>query len=161
VLRRLTIGCTVTALSTSMVTAAHAQTVNARPATIPALRVWHGSSGYFGFSHQSRIVVADNLLLGTARLLRGELHALNGRRLDVGGRRTTATRGDIVLKLTRGPQRLGTEGYALRIGQVVTISAPSVTGVFYGTRTLLQLLTDARRVPRGWLRTGRATQIAA
>ena len=68
--------------------------------------------------------------------------------MDVVGKGTPAP-GDVVLRLDRGATRRGAEGYQLRIGSAVTLSAPSVTGVFYGTRTLLQLLTVARRVPRG------------
>ncbi len=151
-MRRLTIGCAVTALVTSsvgLVTSSGAQTVNPRPATIPALRVWHGSHGYFSLSDRSRILVADGSLSGTARLLGAELRALTKRRIDVAGARTTPSPGDVVLELARTARRLGSEGYELHVGRVVTLSAPSVTGVFYGTRTLLQLLTGGRRVPRG------------
>lgn len=147
--RWLTIGCAVTALLTSMVTGALARVVNARPATIPALRVWHGASGYFSLSQRSRIVVADRSLLATARLLRGELYTLTGRRIGVATGGAAAAQGDVVLRRTRARKQLGPEGYELHIGRAVTLSAPSVTGVFYGTRTLLQLLAGGRRVPQG------------
>lgn len=56
--------------------------------------------------------------------------------------------GDIALRLdpalTTGP-----EGYRLTIGPSITISAPTVTGDFYGTQTLLQWLQQRTTLPAG------------
>lgn len=55
-----------------------------------------------------------------------------------------------MLELGAFNHRLGHEGYDLTISRAVTVSAHTPTGVFYGTRTLLQLLHQHRALPRGW-----------
>lgn len=44
---------------------------------------------------------------------------------------------------------LGAEGYRLTVGTRITVTAATSTGVFYGTRTVLQLLNDDGRAARG------------
>ncbi len=108
---------------------------NPRPETVPAVRAWNGASGAFKLRDGAR-VVAPRPLRREAKLLARDLGIGTARR---------AERGDIVLALGR---RGGEEGYVLRIGRRVTIAAPSSTGVFYGGRTLIQLLADGS-APRG------------
>ncbi len=118
---------------------------NERPETVPALRVWRGDHGSLRLSAPLRIVLSARWwarLAPTASLFAHELRA----------RVVRASRphqGDIILELGAPGPRLGTEGYALRISRTVTISARTPGGVFYGTRTLLQLLHRARSLPRG------------
>lgn len=124
---------------------AGAGAANPRPETIPALRLWHGGTGSTRLSRASRIVVPPRWrvrLRPVANLLAQELRL----RAVVGGR---AHPGDIVLSLGAPHRRLGTEGYRLRIGRWVTITARTAGGAFYGTRTLLQLLHRSRRLERG------------
>src|SRR5260370_17963766 len=52
-------------------------------------------------------------------------------------------RGDFFLTLLRNTDRgLGKEGYLLNVGNAVVISANTSTGVFYGTRSALQILVQ-------------------
>ena len=113
-----------------------AAATNGRPFTIPALRQWKGGSGTFTLPKAPRIV-APGRLTGVARTLAAELHGATSHR-----------KGEIRLALvTSGPAG---EGYTLSIGRHgIRIAARTPTGVFWGTRTLLQLLHTGRHVPIG------------
>jgi hexosaminidase len=86
-------------------------------------------------------------LAPTARVFAADLRRVLGRRVRVA--RGRGEPGDIVLELGSRDGRLGEEGYRMSIGAVVVIAARTPTGVFYGTRTLLQLLHQHRALPRG------------
>jgi hexosaminidase len=137
-------------LAATAAATATAATRNPRPATIPALRQWTGSRGNLELPRSPRIVVSSRRLLPIAGVLASDLRALHPGRhvtLVVGGAQTA---GDIRLRLGPADPQLGAEGYSFSIRDTVTISAPSGTGVFYGTRTLLQLLHAGTGVlPRG------------
>ncbi len=85
--------------------------------------------------------------MGEGRELAADIGALVHRRLAV--ELGQARAGDVVLTIARRDRRLGTEGYSLSIGSAFVISAPTRAGVFYGGRTLLQLLHEHRPIPRG------------
>ncbi len=132
---------------------AQAGPVNPRPATIPALQRWAGGHGQFRLPASPRLVVAAQsrrALAGTAGIFAGELGAETGRQVRVVFRSSLASfPGDIVLSLGTGDRRLGHEGYTLRVAAAIELRARDSTGVFYGTRTLLQLFRHRRLVPRG------------
>jgi len=124
-----------------------------RPSTIPALRAWKGSPGEFRLRRAPRIVVPRRdrrRLRSTARVFAADLARLTGRRIRVVTRRgARARRGDVKLLLGSRDRRLGREGYRLRVGRSLAIRGRRATGVFYGTRTVLQLLRQSPTVPRG------------
>ena len=125
---------------------------NPAPAVLPSLREWHGASGHWQLTPASRIVVDDARLRTTAATFRDDLAAETGRRLSVTTGRSRP--GDIVLQYVRD-DALGSEGYRLDIGRVLTIAAPADPGVFYGTQTVEQLLkADPERasIPQGTAR---------
>lgn len=64
-----------------------------------------------------------------------------------------ATPGDFVLSLS-ADKKLGEEGYAIKITDRVAISAPTPTGLYWSTRTLLQLAeqNQERSLPQGTIR---------
>jgi hexosaminidase len=118
-----------------------------RPLTVPAVREWRASDGALRLPSHPRIVVRRQdrrELQYEARLLARELHGQVAR----GGVRP----GDVVLELGSRNRDLGREGYRMAIAKTVRISARSDAGVFYGTRTLLQLLRQSRRLPPGTIR---------
>lgn len=135
---------------------ARAATPPGRPFTVPAVRSWGTGTGSFTPRRDVRVVVAPSQrarLLGEARTLAGDLGSLLGRRVEVmtrGGARVRA--GDVELRLTRPVKTLGREGYELRVGASVRIAAPAAAGVFYGGRTLAQLLRSPGGAPRGTAR---------
>ena len=122
-----------------------------RPPTVPALREWGPAAGSFELRPGSRVVLPRRharALRSEARLLADELGELTGRPVAIafGGRVRT---GDLVLALGARDRELGREGYALSVGRAVRISARTDAGVFYGTRTVLQLVRRDGRFPAG------------
>src|SRR5689334_8159923 len=100
-----------------------------RPWTVPALRQWTPGTGTFTLGPTTRVVVpaSESAALGAvATRLANELAVPFGLS-------TTAGPGEILLR--RAPDAgLGTEGYQLSITGSITLTAPTVTGIFYGTR---------------------------
>jgi hexosaminidase len=122
--------------------------VNPAPFVIPALREWHGAEGHYTLSSTAAIVVdpvsADSLM-ATAGILQQDLAALTGRvpgsHSSIHIRKGIPGKGDIFLSTNCLDKTLGGEGYLLDMSRkLVRISALDVRGVFWGTRTLLQLL---------------------
>src|SRR5882757_1333705 len=141
-------------------------TANPAPALVPTPTSWSGGHGELRLTRASRIVVAagqaaavttgpDSQVLVGQRLrdvafeLRADLSQLGlGLRVVIGG--PPPGPGDIALTLA-GAQ-LGVEGYDLDASSGVSITASTTTGIYWGTRTLLQLLSqdpDHRALPRG------------
>ena len=128
--------------------------LNPEPQVIPGLQEWYGSSGYFALSNSSRIVVDPSYttqLMDTAQVFQGDLVDVTGYRLPVVIADSPDT-GDFFLTLKNLDSSLGNEGYIFDVGEAAVISAHTSTGVFYGTRTALQILReDSARsyIPRG------------
>jgi len=120
---------------------------------VPAPREWHGASGYFRFHAGSRIIVdsADAAALApTAAAVQDDLASLTGSR-PVIARGPGPAPGDVFLSLHTDDAGIGAEGYLLDVAGGVAIRAHTVAGVFYGSRTLLQMVMAGRSllVPRG------------
>jgi hexosaminidase len=120
------------------------------PTVVPALREWTAASGAYTFTSTSRVVTDSayaSQLAGTASVFAADLGALTGRTV------TTATgdagAGDIRLTLGATDSAIGAQGYTLNVGATLTVQAAADAGVFDGTRTVLQLLTQSRTVPAG------------
>ncbi|MFB6782901.1 discoidin domain-containing protein [Streptomyces sp. NPDC056352] len=134
--------------------------VNPRPVVVPALQQWEGGTGSFELRKHSRIVLAKKQadeLDDQAAQLSAEIEEVTGHKPDVSPR--IPQDGDIVLSIdpsladATGGTRFAEEGYTLTAtDRNVTIAAPTAKGVYYGTRSLLQilLLDDGRdSVPVG------------
>ncbi len=122
------------------------------PKVIPALQQWKGGKGKLTLPVKGRIVVATAAdtaaLLPVARTLRADLAEMTGRDFAVAVGK--AAQGDISLSLTKPDTVLGQEGYVMETDRSVKISAPTARGVFWGTRTLLQILsTEGGVLPKG------------
>jgi hexosaminidase len=118
----------------------------ARPITIPALQQWQSGKGNFVFSSASRIVAPPGLL-NEASTLAEDLAQMFGQAPPIVSSRATA--GDIVLMQADCGGIVGDQGYGFSVGQSAVIVASTNQGVFYGTRTLLQLLHQSRTIPQG------------
>lgn len=147
---------------------------SAPPPVVPRPTQWSDLGGLTTLTPRTRILVEPGSLDRTAlpsgrrelpgpvrqnvqelaRQLRTELTAVSGITPDISGDVTHAGDGDIVLRLADGPAAtpFGAEGYRLDSAGPVRIEAASTHGLFYGTRTVLQLLraTDPghRTLPR-------------
>ena len=121
---------------------------NPKPFTIPELTSWTGGEGTA--TPSGRIVVGSKQLRPVAEQLARDYALLCNQKTRVVTGKPKA--GDIVLSLKK-LDTMPTEGYRLRIGEKVEIDAPSTTGAFWGTQTLLQLLEQ------GALPCGEATDV--
>jgi hexosaminidase len=99
-------------------------------------------------SDKSRIVVTGNSTdeMRLARQLSEDYALLFGTRLSVV--KDKVRKGDISLRLTSG-KKLGQEGYRMQIADKVALEAATPRGLFYATRTLLQLTEMNRALPCG------------
>lgn len=92
---------------------------------------------------------ADARTAADARRFAGELREVTGRAPEV-VRARAGRPGDIVLGRDASERdALGTEGYRLGSGDRLTVTGATSTGVFYGTRTVLQLLREDGTAPAG------------
>ena len=119
--------------------------VNPKPFVVPELKQWTGKD--------ARIVCTSQNpeLLRIARMFADDYQQMFGQTLSVA--QGKATSGDFVLSLS-ADKKLGEEGYAIKITDRVTISPPTPTGLYWSTRTLLQLAeqNQERSLPQGTIR---------
>ena len=114
--------------------------VNEKPFVVPELKAWDGGEGTFKPS--GRYVVRggkDAASVGV--LFADDYRALLG--ADMKPCAAKAAKGDIVLVLKKD-KALGAEGYRLDIGDVATVTASTVEGLWWGTRTILQMAEQNR-----------------
>lgn len=127
--------------------------VNPKPFVVPELKQWTGKDGNFTPGKDARIVCTSKNpeLLRIARMFADDYQQMFGQTLSVA--QGKATSGDFVLSLS-ADKKLGEEGYAIKITDRVTISAPTPTGLYWSTRTLLQLAeqNQERSLPQGTIR---------
>ncbi|MBP1962792.1 family 20 glycosylhydrolase [Paenibacillus aceris] len=127
---------------------------NAAPNVVPSLREWTGGTGAFQLKDTSRIVVDASYsaeLANTAAAFKEDLTIVTGKALAIVNA-NTANAGDFFLSLNTDDTGIGNEGYVLEAAAFVSIKAHTSGGVFYGTRTVLQILQqDAARsyMPQG------------
>ncbi len=124
------------------------------PDVIPALQQWEGGRGKLVLPAGGRIVVNpgdEARLLPVARILADDLEKLMGWEYAVVLGKPE--KGCIYLALSEPDEELGAEGYVLAIGRYAGIHAPMPKGVFWGTRTLLQILyLQGGGLPKGTAR---------
>jgi hexosaminidase len=123
--------------------------VNGKPEVIPSLREWQGSTGSFMLAGNARIDVDPAYASGlqdTARVFRNDLFLVTGQALPIVSTATLQS-GDFFLTLNTTDPQIGNEGYLFDVEDAVTIRAHTTQGIFYGTRTALQILLQdpARR----------------
>lgn len=111
---------------------------NEKPFVIPELQEWRSAQGMFTPSATSRIVYAskDPAVARVANQFAEDYETMFGRKLAVVQGRASA--GDFVFSIS-GDKQLGEEGYAVKIADRVTVSAPKAKGLYWATRTLLQM----------------------
>lgn len=138
----------------SLITAvgAHAA-INPKPFVIPELREWKGSEGLFTPSSRTRIVylLQNHDLKHIAYAFAEDYYIMFGVKLEVVAGEGKA--GDFIFGL-RADKELGKEGYSIIISDRVSISAPEEVGVYWATRTLLQISeqSNVRSLSRGIIR---------
>lgn len=127
--------------------------VNPKPFVIPELKTWTGETGQFVPTTSTRIVYPKGSaeLEKVAKALQADYADMFGTRLEVATGKGKA--GDIVLAL-RKDKKLGAEGYRMSVSDRAVLDAPTPTGVYWATRTLLQISeqSDNHALPCGDVR---------
>ena len=123
---------------------------NKKPFVIPELQEWRGAQGMFTPTATSRIVYTgkDPSVARVANQFAEDYELMFGRRMQVVQGRAAA--GDFVFSLS-SDSRLGEEGYTMKITDRVTVTAPKSKGLYWATRTLLQLTEQQgnQALPKG------------
>lgn len=129
---------------------AGAEDATTPPRTIPALQEWYAGTSAFTPRADLRVVVPrdDATALGTtARLFAQDLASAGlSARVQVGGQPRT---GDVLLDRVAPDAQLRPEGYRLEVGPTLSVQATDDAGVFYGTRSLVQMLRQRHTLPGG------------
>lgn len=131
--------------------------VNEAPPVVPVLRDWHGSTGDLALGAQTRIILDPAFaarLQVPAQVFRQDLFTETGLSAPIVVDGTPGV-GNLFFTLRTPDSGIGDEGYLLDIDASVTIDARAPAGVFYGTRTILQILhaaSDHRLLPKGFAR---------
>lgn len=123
---------------------------NAKPFVVPELKDWKGAENRFLPGEKARIVCPEGAdsLLAVGRRLAADYETMFGKKLPVVSGKGAS--GDYVLRIS-ADRKLADEGYTLHITDRATLAAPTVRGLFWATRTLLQLSEQdpERQLPRG------------
>lgn len=124
-----------------------------KPFVIPELKEWKGGEGMFVPTRESRIVCPQGQteLLRIANMLAEDCRLMFGHAPEVVEGK--AQKGDLSLLLNKD-KKLGKEGYTIRISDRVVLAAPEEIGIYWGTRTLLQMVEqqEDRHLPQGTIR---------
>lgn len=126
-----------------LVIAALLAAVNQKPITVPEVTSWEGGEGVFKTSSAKQYFSCD-YLGGFSK----SFEQLTGRKLVL----TKGGNAEIAFSLEeKKKDRLGEEGYAIKITpKRVSVVAATRTGMFYASRTLLQLLKqNPKELPCG------------
>lgn len=118
-----------------------------KPFVVPELKTWSDGEGQMAPS--GRVVATGNKeALRVAETFAEDFGMLTGRPLSVA--KGKAMPGDIELRMVKD-KALGAEGYRLDIGQTAVVTATTARGLYWGTRTLLQLAeqNEGQALPKG------------
>ncbi len=123
--------------------------INEKPFVIPQLQEWNGGEGVLTLKSKVTIVFPQEYseqLSPIAQTLSNDLRDMFSKESEI--RIGTPKKGDIFMTLKPG-YLLGEEGYKMNIGNYLTLEAPHPQGIFWGTRTLLQLMEQSMALPKG------------
>ena len=124
---------------------------NAKPFVIPELKEWKGTTGEFTLNTQTRIVYPKNQpeLQRIAQMLADDCKEMFDYTPTIAEGK--GQKGDIILSLKKD-KKLGKEGYTIKIADRINLSAPEAVGIYWGTRTLLQMAEQNLTLPQGEIR---------
>lgn len=126
---------------------------NSKPFVIPELKEWKGGQGTFSIGEHTRIVCDENnsQLVHIVGLFAQDYQMMFGKQLSVAHGK--ATDGDIIFRLQKD-RKMPHEGYNITIGKQIILSAPEAIGLYWATRSLLQISeqNDKHSLPCGTIR---------
>ena len=121
-----------------------AHATNPKPFTVPEVSNWKGGEGSFTPALQTTRIVADPKSAeaqNIARLFSQDYTTMCGTALPVVAEK--AKKGDISLQIKKD-KKAGPEAYTIKITpDGVTLTAPTEQGLYWATRTLLQLTENS------------------
>lgn len=129
-----------------------AQAVNPKPFTVPEIQQWKGGEGVFTPNANTRIITdgKDARVTEIAGIFSTDYAALTG--TTIAATTGKAQKGDIVLKI-KANKKANVESYNIKITEKgITVTAADAQGIYWATRTLLQLTEladDHASVPVG------------
>lgn len=111
---------------------------NEKPFTIPEIKTWKGGSGSFIIKSQTCITYRSNEagVQQIATQLSSDYQQMFGQKLNVLKGKNKVGNIELVVKKNK---KANPESYTMVIGSSIKIIAPTVQGLYWGTRTLLQL----------------------
>ncbi|MEY8427369.1 discoidin domain-containing protein [Lachnospiraceae bacterium 46-15] len=115
---------------------------NEKPQVIPEIAEWYSdSNGRFRMNESSRIVLGSEELRYIGEEFQKDLEDITGKKLSVvQGTEASAKEGDFFFALGSRDAMLGEEGYAMEIGGTAVTEGTHTTGVYWATRTILQMI---------------------
>ena len=139
----------------------HAADVNEKPFVVPEITAWKGAAGQFAYTSSSRVVYAAKAGAKAASVAKSfckDYQTIvtpitggpsNRPAISEGGT-AKAKAGDFSFALT-SDKKLGDEGYRIKIGDRVEVTARTSKGLYWATRTLLQMMEQAtdNTLPKG------------
>ena len=122
-----------------------------KPFVIPELKEWKGATGFFMPKQSVRIIYGAPGLQKIARQFAADYKALFGVLPEIAEGKPC--KGDFFFTIKRG-KKLEKEGYDIVIGDYVKVSANEPVGVYWATRTLLQMGEQYKNgnLPKGHIR---------
>ena len=122
-----------------------------KPFVIPELKEWKGATGFFMPKQSVRIIYGAAGLQKIARQFAADYKALFGVLPEIAEGKPC--KGDFFFTIKRD-KKLEKEGYDIVIGDYVKVSANEPVGVYWATRTLLQMGEQYKNgnLPKGHIR---------
>ena len=122
-----------------------------KPFVIPELKEWKGATGFFMPKQSVRIIYGAPGLQKIARQFAADYQALLGVLPEIAEGKPC--KGDFFFTIKRD-KKLEKEGYDIVIGDYVKVSANEPVGVYWATRTLLQMGEQYKNgnLPKGHIR---------
>lgn len=116
------------------------------PKVIPAVQEWTASKGTLVLPHSGVINYkqGDSAMEKVAHILAEDLKLQSGYEYTADSKQ--AKKAAVRLEISAADSLLGAEGYVLKVTDKVTITSSTARGVFWGTRTLLQMLHNQNGV---------------
>lgn len=113
---------------------------NAQPQVIPSLQKWEGGEGFFSFSKKTNLVISHSSLQKGVEQFANDITSEYG----YSNRLTSKKKNRNEIRFSLTEKKLPNEGYIIDIqSDKIDVTANTPQGVFWATRTLLQMLHNA------------------
>ncbi|GJQ06859.1 beta-N-acetylhexosaminidase [Capnocytophaga cynodegmi] len=122
---------------------------NSAPQVIPSIQQWEGKTGYFTFSENTPLVVDKNFpqLESYISVFSNDLQSIYNFKAAV---TLAQAKPQSVFFTLSSETAIPEEGYRINIDENIIVTASSTKGIFWATRTLLQMLENGgNRLPKG------------